>query len=133
MYTPVACALLAVLSALEATAVPAPTVSPTVEGDPRVILNVPQWTSVQSLSDDPDKATWGGWGHGFIRGPAFAVWRFAFKDDYKAEKFTLETYKKEGDWIAVNDTMWDKQAEANPKVDKQLVVRMNRSTDTSPR
>ena len=137
MYSPIACALFAILSALGASAAPASSGSPVttstviasavasdaaIQPTPKVRLSVGDWTSVQSLSDDDAKAPWGGWGHGVPDKSGMASWSFAFADKYKAETFTIETYKKKGEWLATNSSRWDEQAAAKPVVDQKLVV-----------
>lgn len=112
---------LALLSAVAAVSVsPATSVSPSVivselestQLPTEVRLSIPDWARADALDKDPD-SIWGGWGA--------RAWGFAFKGDYKRERFSFVLYD------AQEAQVWDNTKEADIKVGKELTVSSTRA------
>ena len=113
--------LLTLISAVAAvSAFPATSVSPsaivsepeTTQLPTEVRLSIPDWARADALDKDPD-IMWGGWGD--------RAWSFAFKGNYKRERFSVVLLD------AQEGQVWDNTKEADLKVGEELTVSSTRA------
>ena len=102
---------------------------------PKAWLFAPNWTHLKFNANDKGKPPKDGYGFGTEDDRPMASFGVPFEGDFHSQRFILETYKDDGEWIAINSssTLAEKQTEAEPVLRQRLAVSSIRCASCSPR